>query len=342
MKVGLFLAGLLCATTVGAQVHTFSLTNNVVQSEITPDIGGRLLSFSLVDKPNFLKVGEAVVTNPNPIVNSESDAVAYLGHEMWIGPQSQWWSQQTVNKIRAAKKAAWPPDPYLALAKNKVLEKSSKKIIIQSPKSPVSGLIITKSFSLVSNNKNSLELKVIAKNIRKKSVAWDVWFNTRVSARTQVYVPVASENDVRVKLFAGTVQDAFVPNIQQNIFSLNLMEMASKKNAGKVKLMIQPTAGWMAGFHNEQVFIIQFSYQPLSAIHPEQGQIELYYDYLPNKLQDGVIEMEVHTPYKKLAPGKEIVGKELWTILPYAGEPTRDGHLAFLREQSKTLGLKGL
>lgn len=338
----LVLTGIFLTAMADAKVHTFQLTNDVIQADITPDIGGRVLSFSLVNKPNFLKVGDAVATNPNPRVSSKSDAIAYLGHEMWVGPQSQWWSQQTVNKSRAAEKAEWPPDPYLALAKNKMIEKSSKKIVLESPESPVSGLIMTKSFSLVSSNKNSIELNTTAKNIRKKSVSWDVWFNTRVSAATQVYVPVASEKDVRIKMFEDTVQDAFVPSIEEKILSLDLAATGSKKNAGKVKLTIQPTAGWLAGFQNEQVFIIQFSYQPLLAIHPEQGQVELYYDYLPHKLQDGVIEMEVHTPYQKLVPGEQMSGKELWTILPYFGAPTRDAQVAFLREQSKLLGLQGL
>ncbi|MES2823752.1 MAG: DUF4380 domain-containing protein [Pseudomonadota bacterium] len=344
MKIGLFfvLAGIFGVAMADEKVHSFQLKNGVIQAEITADIGGRLLSFSLANKPNFLKIGEAVVANPNPIANSEADAIGYLGHEMWVGPQSQWWSQQTINSSRAAAKAEWPPDPYLALAKNKILENSPKKIVLQSPESPVSGLKVTKSFSFAPNKKNSIELKVTAKNIRKESVAWDVWFNTRVSAATRVYVPVANEKDVRIKLFEDTVQNAFVPRIQQKIFSLDLMALSANKNAGKVKLMIQPTAGWMAGFHDEQAFIVQFPHQPLLAIHPEQGQVELYFDYVPNQVRDGLIEMEVHTPYKNLLPGEEMVGNELWTILPYTGAPTYDAQVAFLREQAKILGLNGL
>jgi hypothetical protein len=344
MKIGLFfvLAGVFGTAMADEKVHSFQLTNGVIQAEVTADIGGRILAFSLVNKPNFLKIGEAVVGNPNPIVNSQAGAIGYLGHEMWIGPQSQWWTQQTINSNRATAKAEWPPDPFLTLAKNKILEKSPKNIVLRSPESPVSGLKMTKSFSLTSNNKNSIKLKVVAKNTRKESVAWDIWFNTRVSAATQVYVPVDNKNDVRVKLFEDTVQDAFVPSIQQKIFSLDLTALSTNRNAGKVKLMIQPAAGWMAGFRDEQAFIVQFSYQPLSAIHPEQGQIELYFDYLANNVEDGLIEMEVHTPYKKLLADEEMIGNELWTILPYAGASTYDAQVTFLREQAKMLGLKGL
>ncbi|MES2676304.1 MAG: DUF4380 domain-containing protein [Pseudomonadota bacterium] len=344
MKIGLFfvLAGMCGATMADEKVHSFQLTNGVIQAEITADIGGRVLSFSLANKPNFLKIGEAVFTSPNPIANPEANAIGYLGHEMWVGPQSQWWSQQTINSSRAAAKAEWPPDPYLVLAKNRIIEKSSKKIVLESPESPISGLKMTKSYALASNKKNSIELEVIAKNIRKESVAWDIWFNTRVSAATQVYVPVDTAKDVGVKLFEDRVQDAYVPRIQQKIFLLDLVALSTHKNAGKVKLMIQPSAGWMAGFQDDQAFIIQFPHQPLLAIHPEQGQIEVYFDYLSDKVQDGLIEMEVHTPYKKLLPGEEMVGSQLWTILPYAGPPTYNAQVAFLREQANTLGLKGL
>ena len=100
--------------------------------------------------------------------------------------------------------------------------------------------------------------------------------------------------------------------------------------------------GWMAGFHGAQAFIVQFPVQPRAAIHPEQGQIEIFNDWQPADMSKGLMEMELHAPYRKLAAGARMQAAELWTILPYQGENSRAAHLAFLRAQAGKLGLKGL
>jgi hypothetical protein len=56
----------------------------------------------------------------------------------------------------------------------------------------------------------------------------------------------------------------------------------------------------------------------------------------------GLMEMEVHAPYIKLAPGAKMAARELWTVLPYDGPATRAAQVAFLRGHAKELGLDGL
>jgi hypothetical protein len=52
--------------------------------------------------------------------------------------------------------------------------------------------------------------------------------------------------------------------------------------------------------------------------------------------------MEVHAPYRKLAPGRSMASSELWTILAYEGAATREAHADFLRKHARQLGLDGL
>lgn len=40
--------------------------------------------------------------------------------------------------------------------------------------------------------------------------------------------------------------------------------------------------------------------------------------------------MEVHAPYRTLAPGEAMQARERWTVLPYDGTDTPQAHLAFL------------
>jgi hypothetical protein len=337
---GMALSVVLGAASASAEIEKLNLNNGVIKAEITPEIGGRLVSFSLKDQPNFLLLADLNTKNTRPQVTSESDNIGYLGHEMWVGPQSQWWAQQKANAKRAAEKSVWPPDPYLILAKNTVLEQSAERVVLKSPESPVSGVQMVKAYALIPERKNSLKLQVRATNIRKDSVAWDLWFNTRVPSNALVYVPVADAADVLQKNMEDASNAALVYTINDGVLSLDMTPPPAGKVSRKGKLMIQPSQGWMASFRDKQVFIVQFPLQPKSSIHPEQGQIELYNEYNPSNLDDGVLEMEMHAPYKQLAPKEFMIADETWTILEYKGPSTRNAHVAFLRKLAPELGFK--
>ena len=310
-------------------IKTIKLTNDAIELSLTPAIGGRLLSAHLVDKPNFLLLGDAVNTQPDPAVTPSANNIPYLGHETWVGPQSQWWQHQSANEARRAAKAVWPPDPYLVLAKYKVVEQTPHKVVMQGPDSPVSGVALTKTYSLVDGNPHQIDLEATATNSRDTAVNWDLWFNTRVPYSTFVYVPVANMKDVRVEHFSDRTYDGLTHNVSNGLFALE-NTMPTNKQGRKGKVFIQPAKGWLAAFRADQVLIIQFPLQPASAIHPEQGQIELYQEFLNAQLDQGLLELEVHAPYKTLAAGASMSASERWTLLPYNGEATPAAHRAFL------------
>jgi hypothetical protein len=321
------------ALAVKAEVTRIPLSNGTVAIEVTPDIGGRVLSVGLLDQPNFLLVGAGVASDPNPVVTPESNNIGYLGHETWVGPQSQWWVHQLLNPRRAAAKAVWPPDPFLILAKNTLQEKNAQRVIMQSPNSPISGVALQKTFALVEGKPNQIRVDVTAQNIRDSHVAWDIWFNTRVPHTTNVYVPVANMHDVRIQHITDATYGPLEHNFTDGFFALENVSPSTHQGR-KGKVFIQPAQGWMAAFRGEQLLIIQFALQPKSAIHPEQGQIELYQEFLNESLDEGLLELEVHAPYKTLKPRESMSATEIWTLLPYKNEQTPAAQRAFLRELS--------
>lgn len=330
-----------CALMADASVPVAShtLSNGVIAATITDDIGGRVLSFSLKGKPNILLAGQIAAPKPGT-VNAASNHVAYNGHEIWIGPQSQWWSHQEVNPARATDKADWPPDPYLSLAQNSTRYKSDREMVLDSPVSPVNGLQLRKRFALNADKPNSMELNVSASNRRNTTVAWDIWFNTRTHANALVYVPVKQASDIRMQKAQNVARPPLDYTLADGIFSLDVLPPGQTRREGKI--LLQPSHGWIAGFHGEQVLIIRFPHRPASAIHPEHGQVELYNAYQPANPGRDLLEMEVHAPYVKLAPGQTMHATEIWTILPYQGSATRAAHIAFLRERARELGLPPL
>ena len=322
---------LLVSSAVQAEVTRFSLSNGSIGVEVTPDIGGRVLAINLDGEPNFLRLGAAVDSEPDPAVTPEANNISYFGHETWVGPQSEWWVHQSVNPARSAAKSVWPPDPFLVLSRHVVQEQTNQQVTLQGPNSPITGVALRKTFSLVEGNPNQFRLDVSAQNIRDSNVAWDIWFNTRVPHTTNVFVPVATMNDVRVENFVDGTYGALSHNFSEGLFALENSQSGAHQGR-KGKIFIQPSQGWMAAFRDQQLLIVQFKLQPKSAIHPEQGQIELYQEFLNDKQDEGLLELEVHAPYKTLKPRESMMATELWTLLPYSGESTAAAQKRFLKK----------
>jgi hypothetical protein len=330
---------LMAAAHAASNLPVHTLDNGSVRATVTDAIGGRLLSFGLAGKPSFVK-SDTAAGDPDAPLDATTDNVSWLGHEIWIGPQKEWWSHQDVNPARTG---GWPPEPYLSLGRYKVEEKTADAIALAGPTSPVNGLQLVKRYALVPGKPRSLRLDVDAANVRKTQVAWDIWFNTRAHAATRVYVPVAHRGDVRQQ--AIEPKPDMVPltwTLADGIFSLDAYPAGKGKPHRNGKMLLQPSSGWMAGFHGGQVLVIQFAHQPRTKIHPDQGQVELYNDWQPDAPDKGLMEMEVHAPYVQLAPGRHMQASELWTLLPYDGPDTRKAQVAFLRAHAKELGLEGL
>ncbi len=334
-----YLCVLLCVmpVVVQADVERIQLKSDALVVELTAAIGGRVLSVALHGQPNFLWVSDEVSKQPSPSVTPEAGHIGYMGHEVWVGPQSQWWQHQRVNRPRREANAVWPPDPFLVLSAYTLQEKNSQQVTMQSPASPVSGVMLQKHIALVDDNPNQIQLTASARNIRDTSVAWDIWFNTRVPHTTAVYVPVKQEKDIRIEQLGddqfGPVTGAF----DRGLWSLD--NHASPTHEGrKGKVFIQPSHGWLAAFRGQQLLIIQFPLQEKTAIHPEQGQVELYQEFtntdrypdLANRYP-GLLELEVHAPYKTLAPGETMQASEVWWLMPYSGKQEASAQRAFLR-----------
>jgi len=337
----LALASAVPAIAADATLSTNALDNGVVRLEVTPAFGGRVLAWHLAGEPNVLKIGvDAIREHPSPSWSAAAGDIAYLGHDVWVGPQSQWWLHQDANPARRQAAANWPPDPYLSLATTRVVKHDAQQIALEGVESPVTGVRLHKQFRLAPDAPDTLLLDAQAHNIRQTPVSWDLWFNTRVAANTRVFVPVASPQ-TDIDLAPSTDTGTVAPQHQWHAGMFTLT--AQQRDAPEIqrgKYRVQPSAGWMAGFAGHQVLLIRFAHQPRAKIHPEQGQIELYLDAPSRAPADGLMEMEVHAPYRQLAPGQVMQAAERWTLLRYDGPDEASAQRAFLCQQAGRLALE--
>lgn len=330
------LAG-MSACAAAAQVEKIALDNGTLRLTVTPALGGRVLGLQRAGEANFLKVGDAVESQPHPRVAADANDIAYLGHDVWVGPQSEWWLHQQVNPVRWQARANWPPDPYLGFATTRVVRRMRDALALAGVASPVSGVRLSKHFALSRERADTVELQVEARNVRERALAWDLWFNTRVAAATRVFVPVAGEADVRVQANG----DGLATPSHRHAEGMFVLSAADQADAQRGKFLVQPSAGWMAGFQGRQVLVIRFAHQPRERIHPEQGQVELYVDAPAGDAAAGLLEMEVHAPYRQLAPKAAMQAAERWTLLRYDGPDEAGAQRRFLCGQQAALALEG-
>ncbi|MBD9368730.1 DUF4380 domain-containing protein [Xanthomonas sp. XNM01] len=337
-------AGLATSAAAQAPVdeRRLVLESPQLRLEVLPTLGGRVLHFGARGAPNLLAVGEdALRDQPHPRVHADAGNIGYLGHEIWAGPQRDWWRDQTVNPARRAAAADWPPDPWLAYAEARVLVNEPQRLVVEGAASPVSGVQLTQSFTLAPQRPDAVELTVEMRNTRAEPVARDIWFNTRVHPETRVYVPLAADGSgLRVRSDMDDTYDGLVSTTADGLFSLELLPPAEGRQGRRGKVFIQPRAGWIAGFAAGQAFLIHFEHQPRARIHPEQGQVELYLDWKPGQVPTGLLELEVHGPYETLQPGESISAHEWWVVRRYDGPDRRDAQIAFLRRMLREAGVE--
>lgn len=335
----LLLVGALEATPCVAEAPTrLSLRTDALTLELTPTLGGRGLLFARRGHANVLKIGSAVTEQPTPRVDADADDIAYLGHDVWLGPQSGWWRDQVVNPARRDAGANWPPDPWLSFATTRVLAQSERQLELEGVSSPVTGVRLRKTFTVVADRDDSVDVAVTATNIRTQPLTRDLWFNTRTFADAVVYVPVDRDEDVRVAADGDPRRAPLQPMIDDGLLRLQREPIPADMDGRRGKIFIQPARGWLAAFVKQQLFLIRFTLQPRSAIHPEQGQVELYHDDR-REVAEGLLELEVHAPLRTLAPGESMQAGERWTLLAYSGAATASEQRAFLcGEVSRQIG----
>lgn len=315
------------------------LDDGQLEVAVAPAVGGRIVHLSLPGRGNVLKIGPALAAAPPPPPSAEGPDLPYFGHELWLGPQSRWWTDQDLNPQRRDAAAIWPPDPWLAHARNRIVERSARSLVLEGVASPVSGLQVTQSFRLSGRSPATLELGAMAVNRRDREVRRDLWFNTRLPAGSRVFAPVARPEHARLRADADEVFDGPVAWWQDGLYSLQLLPPPAGKQGRRGKVFIAPSAGWIAGFNAGQLLLIRFERQPDALIDSEHGQLEIYQQWHADDADAGVLELEVHAPMRSLAPGQSMRAGETWTVLPYDGPDTLDAQRAALEQALDSLGL---
>jgi len=305
------------------------IENNGVKIGILPEAGGRIVLLTYHDCKNLILSNSKLWNykeKPSPFLKGK----AYLGHIVWVGPQAEWWTQQTINKKRLNNKALWPPDPWLEYGKFNIINQKNDYIKLLGPESPISGLQLAKEISI--DKKGIVHINVTAKNIRQTDIKWDLWFNTRVPVDTTCYVPLGKNSKINVETINKT-KYGFVPyDTSMGFFSFKRDKNIINKYKKDSKAFIYPEKPFMVGFNNKYAVTFRFELYDSKSICPGQSLVEIYIATNKNPKNE-LLELECHSPYKLIKPGQTIKMWQTWEVIPYNGKISRKAQIDFINDK---------
>lgn len=293
------------------------LKNRNVEALVLPEVGGRIVSYHRIGKPNVLESDPALWDEPlsERLIPSPSmlDFKGYNGHEVWVGPQSQWWKQQTLNKEKIDSDLFWPPDPYISFGAYRVIAQSESSVIIEGETSPISGVRMTKRVSLEEDG--SLYFEVSAENMRDSEVSWDLWLITRVNGHNPNFVPVTSPSDVFLGEPSHPYQGRPTYKVENGYFSFTPLVNDGRYEECTGKAYIKASKPIIIAHCGDERLTLEFEHHDWNTIHPEQAEIELY-NFVHKEASKSLLELEYHTPYKCLKPHETIETWSRWRLSP--------------------------
>lgn len=302
------------------------IENSNIRIGVLEDVGGRIVLLQKDGGKNLLESDKTLWHEPqNERFTPAPDLLdfkAYNGHEVWVGPQSQWWKHQTLNKEKIDSDLFWPPDPFISFNKYNVISHSDNKLVIEGEESPISGIRFKKSIEI--DNDGKILFEVEATNIRDVEVSWDLWLLTRINGHCPAFVHVADESNVQVSEPTHPHQGEAPYKIKNGCFFFTPKEKSPKFEECTAKAFIKPKSPFMAALVDSDKFLcIRFPKGCPELIHPEQAEVEIY-SFATDKPQSSLLELEYHAPFKTLNPGESMKACEFWEILHYDGTASED------------------
>lgn len=287
------------------------ITNAGVTVGIIPEIGGTIVSVTKDKSPNLIKSNPALWDfSQKPVVDKNTDFMPYNGHTVWLGPQKDWWSHQSVHQQRKQDAAEWPPDPYLYMSEYKVVKKTESTIQLVGPHSPISGVTIEKEIAV--NPDGSVFVQATVWNTSDEPCAWDVWHNTRFDGKCKMKVSATPEN-VRVVPVLSEQSTEMPYEISDGHFSYCPQKPPQNFSERSSKTFIYPAKPEISVETGNYVMQILFELHAKNEIHPAQGLVEIY-NHTEHGDDNDLLEIEYHSPYKHLQIDECITSYEVWNI----------------------------
>jgi len=297
---------------------SINLKNNLIELQVVPEIGGRIIQYKLGDYGFFWVNDQLACTEPPPTrLGPNGEWLNYGGEKIWLAPQGRDNDQQ------------WPgpPDPVLdgGPYTPELIKENNKLTAIKltSEKDKRSGIQLSRVISIFDDTTH-VSIDATMKNIDTKPCRWGIWpvaqFDTSnrhgdgFNENYWTYCPI-NPNSMYHKgynVMLGLVTHlSYKPDYDNGIMRLHY-----DYRVGKIGL--DASAGWLATLDatDGYVFVHRFTYHP-GKEYPDGASVEFWMNGLgelvawksevikmPENLKDNpyLLESELLSPFATLSP----------------------------------------
>jgi hypothetical protein len=322
----------------GAETSTYQgwkalvLENELVQLQVVPEIGGRVMQYALGDK-EFFWVNPDLCGETSPITGLAADGtwLNYGGDKLWPAPQG-WDNDQQ-----------WPGPPDAVLDGQPYHAESligGKAIRLTSRDDPRSGIRFSRQIRLHPHS-TRVTVEATMTNVDTRPRRWGIWAHTQLDAGMpgsndynrlmRAWCPInpKSHFDRGYNVIFGKKDN---PSFQVDT-EHGLMKVSYLYRVGKIGL--DSHAGWVATVDGQQgnVFVQRFSFDATKD-YPDRSSVEFWHNgvgriFAYNEWMDMaddctenpyVFESEVLSPLATLQPGQSYSWHYEWNACRIGGD----------------------
>jgi hypothetical protein len=319
--IGLLLVGLMGGN-LGAQLtqpssyrgwDTLKLANGLVELQVAPDIGGRVIQLTL-NQFEYLFVNDQLAGNrpSHSGVGPDGQWLNYGGEKLWPAPQGK----------GSPDKWDGPPDPILDGSPHAgtIVRANGNPAAVRlvSRDDPRSGIRFSREIQLFADS-SRVHIEATMTNVDTKPRRWGIWSVLQHNAANRsgtghdqnirVYCPLRP-NSVFPKGYCVMRGPADPTSFHADTTRRMIVAHYERKMG---KIGVDCAAGWVATVHGSAGYVLvqRFPYYP-DREYPDQASVEIWLHgpYGPKaSMTDPTtfpyfIESELLSPFAQLAPGE--------------------------------------
>jgi hypothetical protein len=303
----------------GRTWDSIDLRNDLIEVQVVPQIGGRIIQYKLGDYGFFWVNKQLAGLQPPPTgVGPNGEWLNYGGDKMWPAPQGWDGDDQ------------WPgpPDPVLdgGPYTAQLTKENDRPVAVRltSQKDKRSGIQFSRLLRIFDDTTH-VSIDATMKNIDVKPRRWGIWTVTQFDTSSRrgagynknfwAYCPLNPQSKLykgyRV-LYGAVNNTSFKPDYQNQ-----MMRVHYQHRVGKIG--IDCSAGWVATVDaaDGYAFVHRFTYEP-DKPYPDDSSVEFWCNGLgefvawgkvnkmPEAPQDNpyLLETEILSPFASLNPGQ--------------------------------------
>ena len=291
------------------------LSNGLIDAVCVPEIGGRLMQFSL-GSHDFLFMNPELLGKRFTYEEHAGDGAIinwknYGGAKTWPAPQG--WD--------GAGQWPGPPDPVLDSGRYDS-KTSDASVLMTSPPDERSGLRIRRQVTLVPGS-SRLQLRLFFENILIQTIRWSIWDVAQLACVTSdgllnddcwLYIPTDPARERPYEVMFGADNPQYHLDSESDLLAVRYQGIVGK-------IGVHSPAGWIA-FADKRAGValcMQFPYEP-EAEYPDNGAtVECWTESpgapspIPIRSPGYILEAEVLSPLLTLEPQRIKMQQIVWS-----------------------------